>query len=163
MSHGYSYIQQIVLEHLYLCCPRNNRIEEMWSLSLLLFNCSAMSDSATTWTSTPGFLVLHHLPELSQIHVHWVGHAIRHLILCCPLLLLSSIFPNIRLFSNESVFLIRWPNYWRFSFSISTSNEYSGLISFRIDWFHLLAVRGILKRYFRRWWGFRRRSRWRSR
>ena len=68
-----------------------------------------------------------------------------HLILCCPLLLLSSIFPNIRLFSNESVFLIRWPNYWRFSISISTSKEYSGLISFRIDQFHLHTVQGTLK------------------
>ena len=68
-----------------------------------------------------------------------------HLILCHPLLLLSSIFPNIRGFSNESVLCIRWPNYWRFSFSISPSNEYSGPISFRIDGFDLLAVQGTLK------------------
>ena len=63
-----------------------------------------------------------------------------HLILCHPLLLLPSIFPSIRVFSNESALCIRWPNYWRFSFSISPSNEYSGLISLRIDWFDLLAV-----------------------
>jgi len=63
-----------------------------------------------------------------------------HLILCHPLLLLPSIFPSIRVFSNESVIHIRWPKYWSFSFSISSSNEYSGLISFRIDWFDLLAV-----------------------
>ena len=66
----------------------------------------------------------------------------KHLILCCPLLLLPSIFPSIRVFSNESVFHIRWPKYWSFSFSISPSSEYSGLISFRMDWLDLLAVQG---------------------
>ena len=78
----------------------------------------------------PGFPVLHYLPKFVQTHVH--------LILCCPLLLLPSIFPSIRVFSNESALLIRWLKYW--SFSISPSNEYSELISFRIDWFDLLAV-----------------------
>ena len=68
-----------------------------------------------------------------------------HLILCLPLCLLPSIFPSIRVFSNESVFHIRWPKCWSFSFSISPSNEYSGLISFRIDWLNLLAVLGTLK------------------
>ena len=68
-----------------------------------------------------------------------------HLILCHPLLLLPSIFPSIRVFSNESVLCIRWPKYWSFSFSISPSNEYSGLISFRMDWLDLLAVQGALK------------------
>ena len=68
-----------------------------------------------------------------------------YLILCRPLLLLPSIFPSIRVFSNESVLRIRWPNYWSFIFSISTSNEYSRLISFRMDWFDLLAVQGTLK------------------
>ena len=68
-----------------------------------------------------------------------------HLILCCPLLLLPSTFPNIRVFSNKSIFRLRWPNYWIFTFSISPSNEYSGLIFFRIDWFDLLAVQGTLK------------------
>ena len=70
-----------------------------------------------------------------------------HLILCCPLLLLPSIFPSIRVFSNDlgSALCIRWPKYWSFSFSISSSNEYSRLISFRIDWFDLLAVQGTLK------------------
>ena len=67
------------------------------------------------------------------------------LILCAPILLLPSIFPNIRVFSNESVLHIKWPKYWSFSFSISSSNEYSGLISFRIYWFDLLAVQGTLK------------------
>ena len=68
-----------------------------------------------------------------------------HLVLCRPLLLLLSVFPSIRVFSNESVLHIRWPKYWSFSFSISPSNEYSGLTSFRIDWFDLLAVQGTLK------------------
>ena len=68
-----------------------------------------------------------------------------HLILCHPLLLLPSIFPSIRVFSNESVLRIRWPKYWNFSFNISPSNEYSGLISFRMDWLDLLAVQGTLK------------------
>ena len=68
-----------------------------------------------------------------------------HLILCHPLLLLPSMFPSIRVFSNESVLRIRWPKYWSFSFSISPSNEYSGLITFRMDWFDLLAVQGTLK------------------
>ena len=71
-----------------------------------------------------------------------------HLILCCPLFLLPSIFPSIRVFSNESVLHIRWPKYWIFSFSISPSNEYSEWISFRIDWFDLLAVQGALKSLF---------------
>ena len=68
-----------------------------------------------------------------------------HLILCCPLLLLPSIFPSIRVFSNESILRIRWPKYWSFSFNISPSNEYPGLISFRMDWLDLLAVQGTLK------------------
>ena len=92
-----------------------------------------------------GFPVLHHLPELTQNHVHWVSDAIQHLILCCPLLLPPSIFPSIRIFSSESVLHIRCPKCWSFSFSISPSNEYSGLISFRMDWFDLLAVQGIPK------------------
>ena len=70
-----------------------------------------------------------------------------HLILCCPLLLLPSVFPSIRLFSNQLAFHIRWPKYWNFSFTISPSNEYSGLISFRMDWFDLLAVQETLESF----------------
>ena len=92
--------------------------------------------------STP---VLHHLLELTQTHVHQVGDASNHLILCCPLLLLPLIFASIRVFSSESALGIRWPKYWSFSFNISPSNEYSGLISFRIDLFHLLAVQRTLR------------------
>ena len=82
------------------------------------------------------------LPKLMSIESVMPSN---HLILCHPLLLLPPIFPNIRVFSNESVFCIRWPKYWSFSFNISPSNEYSGLISFRIDWLDLLAVQGTLK------------------
>ena len=95
--------------------------------------------------SMPGLPVHHQLPEFTQTHVHWVGDAIQPSHPCHPLLLLPSIFPSIRVFSNESVLLIRWPKHWSFSFSISPSNEYSGLISFRIDWFDILAVQGTLK------------------
>ena len=95
--------------------------------------------------STPGFPVHHQLTEHAQTHVHQVGDAIQPLILCFPLLLLPSVFPRIRVFSNESAFWTRWPKCWNFSFSISTSNEYSGLISFRIDGFHPLAVQRTLK------------------
>ena len=94
---------------------------------------------------TPGFLVLHCLPQFAQTHVHWVGDATNHFILCHPLLLLPSIFTSIRVFPSELALRIRRPKYWRFSFSISPSNEYSGLISFRIDWFDLVAVKKTLK------------------
>ena len=94
--------------------------------------------------SSPGSSRLHCFLEFAQIHVHWVGDAIYHLILCLPLLL-PSVFPSIRVFSNESVLRIRQPRYWSFSFSISPTNEYSGIISFRIDWFDLLAVQGTLE------------------
>ena len=96
--------------------------------------------------STPGLPVHHQLPEFIQTHVHWVGDVIQpHLILCCPLLLLPSVFPSIRVFANESALPIRWPKYWSFSFSISPSNEHPGLISFRMDWLGLLVVQGTLK------------------
>ena len=94
--------------------------------------------------SMPGFPVHHQLPELAQTHVHQVGMPSNHLILCRPLLLLPSIFPSFRIFSNESVLSIRWPKYWSFSFSIRPSNEYSGLISFRIDWVDFPVVQGTL-------------------
>ena len=95
--------------------------------------------------STPGLPVHHQLRELTQTHVHRVSDAIQPSHPLLPLLLPPSIFPSIRVFSSESVLCIRWPKYWSFSFSISPSNEYSGLISFRIDWLDLLAVQGTLK------------------
>ena len=93
----------------------------------------------------PGFPAHQQLPETAQTQVHRVDDAIQSLILCHPLLLLPSILPSIRVFCNESVLHITRPKYWSFSFSISPSDEYSGLISFRIDWFDLLVVRGTLK------------------
>ena len=93
---------------------------------------------------TPGLCVHHQLLKFIQTHVHWVGDA-NHPSICCPLLLLPSIFPSIRVFSNESVLHIRWPKYRSFSFSISPYNEYSRLISFRMDWLDLPAIQGTLK------------------
>ena len=95
--------------------------------------------------STPGFAVHHQLPEPTQTHVHWVGDAIQPSHSLSSPLLLPSVFPRIRVFSNESLLRIKWSKYWSFSFSISPSNEYSGLISFRIDWLELLTVQGTLK------------------
>ena len=95
--------------------------------------------------STPYFPVHHELPELTQTHVCWVGDAINHLILCRPLLHPPSVFQNIRVFYNELVFPIRWSKYWSFSYSITPSKEYSGLLSFRMDWLDLLAAQGTLK------------------
>ena len=94
--------------------------------------------------STPGLPVHHQLLEFTETHVQWVGDTIQ-LIPCLPLLLLPSIFPNIRVFSNESALSVRWSKYWSFSFNISPSNEHPELISFRMDWLDLLAVQGTLK------------------
>ena len=95
-----------------------------------------------------GFPVLHYLSEFVQTHVHWVSDAIQPSYPLHPLLLLPSIFPSIRLFSSESALSIWWPKYWTFSFSINPSDEHSGLIFFRIDWFDLFAVQGSLKSLF---------------
>ena len=95
--------------------------------------------------SISGLPVHHQFPELTQTHVHWVGDVIQPSHPLSPLLLLPSVFPSIRAFSNESLLRVGWPKYWSFSSSISPSNEYSGLISFRIDWLDLLAVQGSLK------------------
>ena len=92
--------------------------------------CPALCDPMDC--SMPGFPVLHYLLEFAQTHMHWVDDAIQPSTVCHPLLLLPSIFPSIRVFPSESVLLIRWPKYWSFSFSISPSNEYSGLISFKM-------------------------------
>ena len=95
--------------------------------------------------STPGLPVHQQLPESTQTHVHQVGDAIQPSHPLSSLLLLPSIFPSIRVFSNESTLRIRWPKYWSFSFNISPSSEHPGLISFRMDWFDVLEVQGILK------------------
>ena len=113
---------------------------------LLLFSCSIMSDSLRPQTAvcqaSLSVTISWSLLKLMSIALVMPSN---YLFLCSPLLLLPSIFASIRVFSNESVLHIRWPKYWSFSFSVSPSNEYSGLISFRIDWFDPLAVQGILK------------------
>ena len=125
------------------------------SLSKCLFQFSSVTQSCPTpcnpikWgqhgDSMPGLPVHHQLPEFTQTHIHGVGDAISHLILCHPLLLLLPIPPIIRVISNESTHHMRWPKFWSFSFSISPSNGQSGLISFRMDWLDLLAVQGTLR------------------
>ena len=97
--------------------------------------------------STPGLPIHHHSQSLLKLMSIESVMPSNHLILCHPLLLPPSIFPSIRVFSNESVLCIRWPKYWSFSFIISPSNEFSGLISFRMDWLDLLAVQGTLKSF----------------
>ena len=122
-------------------------------LSILLLSallCCSVAQSCPTlcepWTAARqaslSFTISRSLLKLMSIESMMPSN---HLILCRPLLLLPSIFPSLRVFSNESALCIRWPNYWSFSFSISPSNKYSGLISFRIDWFDLLSVQGTLK------------------
>ena len=105
-----------------------------------------MSDSATPWTAAcqASLSITSSQSLLKRMSIKSVM-PFNNLILCCPLLLLPSIFFSIRVFSNESVLHIRWPKYWSFSFNISPSNEYSGLISFRMDWLDLLTVQQILK------------------
>ena len=110
------------------------------------FSHSVVSNSVTPWTAAHqaslSITSSRSLPKLKSIESVMPSY---HLILCCPLLLLPSIFPSIRGFSSESVLHIRWLRYWSFSFSISPSHEHSGLISFRMDWLDLLAVQGTLK------------------
>ena len=113
-------------------------------LVVQLLSCAQLF--AVPWTeahqASLSFTLSQSLRKLMSIKLMMPSN---HPILCCPLLLLPSIFPSIRVFSNESALRIRWPKYWSFSFSISPSNEYSGLISFRMDWLDLLAVQGTLK------------------
>ena len=106
------------------------------------FSCSVMSDSVTPYTTARQASLSN---TNSTTGAYSNSYPSKHLMFCYPLLLLLSIFPSIRVFSNQSVLHIRWPKYWSFSFSISPSNEYSGLISFRMEWLDLLAVQGTLK------------------
>ena len=110
------------------------------SVSSIAQSCLTLWDPMNC--SMPGLPVHHQLPEFTQTHVHWVSMPSNHLVLCRPLLLLPSIFSRIRVFSNESALHIRWPKYYTFSFSICPSSENPALISFRMDWFNLLAVKG---------------------
>ena len=130
----------------------------MWDIGLLSFSflfffCTSVQFQLLSHVrlcdlmdcSTPGLPVHHQHPELAQTHSIESVMPSNHLILWHPFFLLPSMFPSIRVFSRESVLCIRWPKYWSFSFSIRPSNEYSGLISFKMDWFDLLAVQGTLK------------------
>ena len=109
---------------------------------LVIKSCWTICDPMDCYT--PGFLVPHHPPEFAQVRVHWIGEAIQP---SHPLLpsFPFTLFPSTRVFSNESAVHIRWPEYWSFSFNNSPSGECSGMISFRIDWFDLLAIQGTLK------------------
>ena len=111
----------------------------------LQFSHSVVSNSLQPYGLQHGLPVHHQLLEFTQTYAIELVMPSNHLILCHPLLLPPLIFPSIRVFSNESVLHIRWPKYWSFSFNISPSNKYSGLISFRMDWLDLLAVQGSLK------------------
>ena len=116
------------------------------NLGSVQFSHSVGSDSAIPWTAAcqVSLSITNSRSSLRLTSIKSVMPS-SHLILCCPLLLLPSIFPSIKVFSKEPVLHIRWPKYWGFSFTISPSNEYSGLISFRMDWFDLFAVHGTLK------------------
>ena len=116
---------------------------QSFQLSSVAQSCLILCDPIDC--STLGLPVHHQLPELTQTHVHWVGDAIQPSHPLSSPSPVPSIFPGIRVFSNDSVLHIRGPKYWSFSFSFSPSNEYSGLISFRMDWLDLLAVQGTLK------------------
>ena len=140
-SKLWKFLEMEIPEHL-TCLLRN------------LYVCSVQFSSVTQLCptlcntkdcSTPGFPVHHQLPGLLKLMSIESVMPFNHLNLCCPLLLPLLIFPSNRLFSNESVLHIRWPDYWSFSFSISPSNEYSGMISFRMDWLDLPAIQGTLR------------------
>ena len=126
-------------------CVKNNLVQ-FQSVSQSVQSLSHVWLFATPWnTACQASLSITNslsLPKIMSIELVMPSN---HLILCHPLLLLPSIFPSIRIFSNESAFHIRWPKYWSFSFNISPSNEHPGLISFRIDWLDLLAVQGTFK------------------
>ena len=131
LSHQGSHTNVVILHR--MCCKESLSCVRLFA-TLWTAACKASLSITNSWS----------LLKLMSIN-HDVVMPCNHLILCCPLLLLSSIFPSIRVFSSESVLHIRWPQYWSFSFSISPSNEYSGLISFRMDWLDLLAVQGTFK------------------
>ena len=124
--------------------PTELRRKSLFSHSVQFIH-SVMSDSAAHGLHTPGLPFYHQLPEFAQTMPIESVMPCNHLILCRPIHLLPSTFPSIRVFFSESVLHVRWPKYWSFSFSISPSNEYLELISFRMNWLDLLAVQGTLK------------------
>ena len=144
--HGIS--QARVLEWIAISFSRGSLRPSDRTRVFLIVQFSSVAQSCPTLRnptnrSTPGLPVHHQLPEFIQTHITESVMPSNHLMLCHPLLLPSSIFPSIRVFSNESALCSRWPKYWSFSFNISLSNEHPGLISFRIDLFHLLQSNGL--------------------
>ena len=136
---GQEYVKAVYCHPTYL-----TYVQSSVQFSSVIQSCPTLYDPMDC--STPGLPVHHQLLEPSQTHVHWVcDEPSNHLILC-HLLLPPSIFLSIRVFSDESVLRIRWPKCWSFSFSINPSNEYSGLISFRMDWLDLFAVQAAQQR-----------------
>ena len=128
-------------------------MKALYSDNLIISQFSSVTQQCSTLCdpidcSTPGFPVHHQLPEFTQTHVRRISNAVQPSHPLSSPLLLPSLFPTIRVFSNKSVLCIRWPKYWSFSFSVSPSNEYSGLISFRIEWLDFLSVQGTLKSLF---------------
>ena len=122
------------------------KVLQIQQLTSVQFSRSVVSDSATPWLAAheASLSITNSWSLLKLMSIESVMPS-NHLILCCPLLLPPSIFPSIRVFSNELILHISWPKYWSFSFCISPSNEHPGLISFRMDWLDLLAVQEILK------------------
>ena len=118
------------------CGTGISSVQSLSCVQFFLTPWTAAHQASLSITNSPSLLKLMSIESVMPSN---------HLILCRPLLLLPSIFPSIRVFSNESALHIRWPKYWSFSFNISPSNEHPGLISFRMDWLHLLAVQGTLK------------------
>ena len=125
------------------CCKLFSRDFSSVQFNSVAQSCPTLCNPMNS--STPGLPVHNQLPEFTQTHVPRVSVPSSHLILCHPLLLLPPVLPSIRVFSNDSTLHMRWPKYWSFSFGISPSNEYPGLISFSMDWLDLLAVQGTLK------------------
>ena len=138
-SESYKQVWLAEKNHQILITSRNSNYLITYCCCSVATSCPALCHPVDC--AVVGFSVLQYLLEFALTHVHWISDAI----LCQPLLLPPSVFPSIRVFSNELALRIRWPKYWGFSFSISPSNEHSGFISFRIDWFDLLAVQEILK------------------
>ena len=136
------------MDYLTLYAAVSSSVKGRQLFSSVTQSCPTLCDPMNH--STPGLPIHYEFPESTQT-IEWTQMPIElvmpsnHLILCHPLLLLPSIFPSIRVFSNESALRIRWPKYWRFSFNISPSNEHPGMISFRMDWLDLLAVQGTLR------------------
>ena len=125
-------------------CRKIDNINIWYQFGSVIQSCPTLCDAMDGAACQASVSITNSRSLLKLLSIELVMPS-NHLILCCPLFLLPSIFPSIRIFSNESFLYISWPKYWSFSFSISLSNEYSGLISYRIDWFDLLAVQGTLK------------------